>query len=57
MSPGCMRQLALLGVFSLFQDVDFVATSARAGFPACFLCPGFCVCRPSQYNMNLDLIS
>ena len=52
-----MRQLALLGVFSLFQDVDFVATCARAGFPACFLCPGFCVCRPSQYNMNLDLIS
>ena len=56
-SPGCIRQLTFFGLFSLFQDLDLVATSTRAGFPTCFLCPGFCVCRPSQYNMNLDLIS
>ena len=56
-SPGCMRQLTFLGLLSLFQDVDLVATSARAGFPTCFLCPGFFVCRLSQYNMNLNLIS
>ena len=57
MRPGCMRQLTFLGVFSMFQDGDLVATSARAGFPACFLCPGFCLCSPSQYSMNLNLIS
>ena len=40
MSPGCMRQLTFLGVFSLFQDVDLVATSARAVLPACFFALG-----------------
>ena len=55
MGPGCTIQLTLLRVSSLFQHVDLVTTSVRAWLQVYFLCPGFCACRPRQYNMNLDL--
>ena len=59
-SPGCIvRQCFLLGVSSLFQHVDLLTTSSRAGFQVTSLNPEFCIGRSNQYNRiswQLDLI-
>ena len=40
MGPGCMIELTLLGVSSLFQHIELVTTSVRARFQAYFLWGG-----------------
>ena len=61
MSPGCTIRLVFFCSFSaLFQHVDLVTTSLRLGSKSTSLSPGFCVCRPRQYDTicwKLDLIS
>ena len=37
MGPGCMIELTLFGVSSLFQHIELVTTSVRARFQAYFL--------------------
>ena len=37
MGPGCMIELTLLGVSSLFQHIELVTTSVRARLQAYFL--------------------
>ena len=61
-SPGCTIPTCffLQFFFGLFQHVDFVTTSLRVGSKSTSLSPGFCVCRPRQYDTicwELNLIS
>ena len=60
-SPGCtVRLVSFCGFSALFQHVDLVITSHRAGSKCTSLNPGFCVRRPRQYDTifwELNLIS